>query len=156
MTTPHPLVQEVDALFRAGQLPPWDALLDRLLLHFDCATGTIHVLEAGDGLMHLRAQRGLPPAVLGKVGTIPIGKGMAGIAAERRQPVQVCNLQTDQSGVARPDAKLTKMEGSIAVPMLLGSRLCGVLGVAKPTAYEFTPPEVQLLLAVGAGIARHL
>lgn len=44
---------------------------------------------------------------------------MAGIAAERHQLVQLCNLQKDISGVARPATKETKVEGSIAVPMLL-------------------------------------
>jgi GAF domain-containing protein len=133
--------------------PAWPAILELLTRHFDCVVGTIHLLQS-DGLLHLAAQRGLPPPVLDKVTVIPIGKGMAGIAAERRQPVQVCNLQTDQSGVARPGAKLTQMEGSLASPMLDGERLAGVLGVAKPVAYEFTADELALLLDVGARIAQ--
>jgi signal transduction protein with GAF and PtsI domain len=157
MTAPtHPLVASIDGLFAGPTAAAWDLMLEQLLRHFECVVGTVHVLEPADGLLHLRAHRGLPPAVLAKVGTIPIGKGMAGIAAQRRQPVQVCNLQTDASGVARPDAKLTRMEGSIAAPMLENGRLFGVLGVAKPTAYDFTPGETQLLLSVGTCIARHL
>lgn len=152
----HPLVRTIETLFAADGTVAWDSLLERLLQHFGCVTGTVHVLEATDGLMHLRAQRGLPKVVLDKVGTIPIGKGMAGLAAERKQPVQVCNLQTDRSGVARPDAKLTKMEGSIAVPMLRDGAVRGVLGVAKPVAYDFTAAESELLLAVGACIARRV
>ncbi len=153
---PHPLVAAVDELLAAATPPSWPAILERITRHFDCPVGTLHVLQSGDGQLHLAAQHGLPPPVLAKVGVIPIGKGMAGIAAERRQPVQVCNLQTDSSGVARPDARLTRMEGSIAAPMLDGDRLCGVLGVAKPVAYDFTPAETQLLLEVGAHIARRL
>ncbi|MEQ1631034.1 MAG: GAF domain-containing protein, partial [Planctomycetota bacterium] len=84
------------------------------------------------------------------------GKGMAGIAAERREPVQVCNLQTDASGVVREGAKLTRMEGSLAAPMLDGERLCGVLGVAKPVAYEFTDEQTAALMAVGRALAKHL
>ena len=64
--------------------------------------------------------------------------------------MQVCNLQTDQSGVVRPGAKMTQMEGSLAVPMLDGGALRGVLGIAKPVAYEFTAAETQLLLDVAA------
>jgi len=157
MTAPHPLVTTVaDLLARAPAAPPWDAVLAAVLQHFACPVGTIHRLEASDGLLHLTAQRGLPPPVLDKVQRIPVGKGMAGIAAQRREPVQVCNLQTDASGVARPDAKLTRMEGSLAAPMLDGDRLAGVLGVAKPVAYDFTAAEQQLLLAIGAVIARTL
>jgi putative methionine-R-sulfoxide reductase with GAF domain len=84
---------------------------------------------------------------------IPIGKGMAGIAAERKQAVQVCNLQTDTSGVAKPAAKDTKMEGSISAPMLLDGKLFGTLGVGKPVPYEFSDEESDSLMAVGSLIA---
>ena len=87
---------------------------------------------------------------------IPIGKGMAGIAAERMQPVQVCNLQTDASGVAKPGAKDTKMEGSISAPMILDGKLRGTLGAAKPIPYEFSDAESSLLLEAGAIIASFL
>lgn len=155
MTAPHPLVTAVTSLLaKAPSAPPWSSVLDQVTRHFDCPVGTIHLLAASDGMLHLAAQRGLPPPVLDKVGVIPIGKGMAGIAAQRREPVQVCNLQSDASGVVRPGAKLTQMEGSLAAPMLDGERLAGVFGIAKPVAYDFTADEQQLLLAIGAAIAR--
>lgn len=156
MTAPHPLVTAVSSLLAKSPSapPPWSSVLEQVTGHFDCPVGTIHVLDASDGMLHLAAQRGLPPPVLDKVGVIPIGKGMAGIAAERREPVQVCNLQSDASGVVRPGAKLTQMEGSLAAPMLDGGRLAGVFGIAKPVAYDFTADEQQLLLAIGAAIAR--
>ena len=152
----HPLVSAVDRLLQSDGGPPWDALLERLLAHFACPVGTVHLLDAATGMLKLAAQRGLPPPVLDKVSMIPIGKGMAGIAAERREPVQVCNLQSDASGVVRPGAKMTRMEGSLAAPMLEGGRLAGVLGVAKPVEYEFSAEESALLMAVGTRIAQRL
>ena len=149
----HPLLVSIAALLE-NPPPPWDDVLALLLRQFDCPVGTVHVVDPADGMLHLKAQQGLPPPVLDKVQVIPIGKGMAGIAAERKEPVQMCNLQTDDSGVARPSAKLTKMEGSLASPMLAGDRVFGVLGVAKPTTYDFTPEETALLLEAGALIAR--
>lgn len=157
MTAPtDALLADVEIALTGPAVARWPTLLDRVLAHFDCPVGTVHLLDPADGQLHLAAQRGLPPPVLDKVGVIPIGKGMAGIAAERRQPVQVCNLQSDRSGVVRPGAKLTQMEGSLAVPMLDGDSLRGVLGVAKPVAYEFTAAETELLLAVAARAARAL
>jgi signal transduction protein with GAF and PtsI domain len=143
---------ELDALLGAVPLS-FDAILAAVCARFDCAVGTVHLLDQA-GVLQLRAARHLPPVVLDKVRTVPVGKGMAGIAAERRQPVQVCNLQTDTSGVARTDARLTRMEGSIACPMLDGDRLAGVIGIAKPVAYDFTAAETELLLAIGARLAR--
>jgi putative methionine-R-sulfoxide reductase with GAF domain len=132
------------------------AVLEQVLGHFGCATGTLHSLDVATGQLRLRAQRGIPEPLLPKVVSIPLGKGMAGIAAERREPVQVCNLQADTSGVVRPGARETRMEGSIAVPMLVGTALRGVLGVAKPVAYEFTPAETALLMETASAIGRHL
>jgi signal transduction protein with GAF and PtsI domain len=132
------------------------AILDQLLASFGCAAGTIHSMDAETGMLRLRAQRGIPDAIVGRVQVVPIGKGMAGIAAQRRQPVQVCNLQTDASGVAQPAARETRMEGSIAVPMLVADQLHGVLGVAKPVAYDFNAAETDLLLAVAAAMGRAL
>jgi len=89
-----------------------------------------------------------------RVRRIPIGKGMAGLAAERREPVQMCNLQTDTSGDAKPGAKLTQMKGSIAVPMIVNDELVGVLGVAKPEEYEFTENEIAELTSIAADIGK--
>ncbi len=132
------------------------AILDQVLDHFSCAVGTIHTMNPASGRLQLRVHRGLPEVLRSRVQDIPIGKGMAGLAAERRQPVQVCNLQTDESGKAKPAARETKMEGSIAVPLLSEEQVCGVLGVAKPVEYEFQPTEIDLLLQVGKIVARHV
>jgi L-methionine (R)-S-oxide reductase len=150
------LLDELKAALDGGD--SWLAALPRvlnlLLQSFDCTTGTIHLLDAKSGMLHLAAYRGIPDVVLKKIGVIPVGKGMAGIAAERRAPVQVCNLQTDSSGVVRPGARDTRMEGSVAVPMLSSDGvLKGTLGIAKPMPYDFTPQQCDLLLNTGALIA---
>jgi len=134
----------------------WQELLSDLISSFGCSTGTIHIFDNDSNLLKLQAQLGIPPFLLPKMATIPIGKGMAGIAAERRQPVEMCNLQTDDSGVARPAAKETKVEGSIAVPMLLDGNLYGVFGIAKPVPYDFTAEEEVNLLKIGEEMSRYL
>ena len=42
------------------------------------------------------------------------------------------------------------MEGSLAVPMLTGGELRGVLGIAKAEAHDWTDEEKSLLLAIAA------
>ncbi len=134
----------------------WPQLLTDTIAAFDCTTGTIHTLDPTTHLLMLRAQVGIPEFLLPKMSQIPIGKGMAGIAAERRQPVEMCNLQTDESGVARPSAKETKVEGSLAAPMLLEGDLYGVLGIAKPVPYDFTEDEINELMEIGRELSRRL
>jgi signal transduction protein with GAF and PtsI domain len=150
-TASHPdLLTEIEArMNRAGPTDAhYQAILDRILEDFACAAGTIHSLASQSRVMHLRACRRIPEGILPRIQQIPIGKGMAGLAAERRQPVQVCNLQTDNSGTARPGAKETGMEGCIALPILAGDQLVGVLGIAKPTAYEFKETEIAQLMKI--------
>jgi L-methionine (R)-S-oxide reductase len=157
-TLSDPLTNDVHRILEEGGASDSNLLtvLDRVLARFECPVGTIHSLELASGMLSLRAQRGVPGILVEKVSKIPIGKGMAGMAAERRVPVQVCNLQTDESGFAKPSARETKMEGSITVPMLVGDKLRGTLGVAKPIAYEFSKGETDLLLHIGNLIARYL
>ncbi|MEB2781434.1 GAF domain-containing protein [Algoriphagus sp. C2-6-M1] len=136
--------------------PNWQELLETIISSFDCTTGTIHTLDPTTNLLVLKSQKGIPDFLLPKMSSIPIGKGMAGIAAERKAPVEMCNLQTDNSGVARPAAKETKVEGSIAVPMMLEGELYGTLGIAKSESYDFTKSESDALLAIGEEIARSI
>jgi putative methionine-R-sulfoxide reductase with GAF domain len=130
----------------------WQQLLENIISCFDCTTGTIHFLDEDSSILKLHAHQGIPHFLIPKIEEIPIGKGMAGIAAERMEPVEICNLQTDDSGVSRPAAKETKVEGSIAVPMILNGVLCGTFGVAKPVPYDFTKEEISELLGIGAEI----
>lgn len=134
----------------------WQQLLTDIIAAFGSTTGTLHIYDQDSKLLKLQAQQGIPPFLLPKMQEIPVGKGMAGIAAERRMPVEMCNLQTDASGVARPAAKETKMEGSLAAPMLLDGELYGTLGVAKPVPYDFTEEEKSALMEIGEEMSRYL
>ena len=116
-------------------------------------TGTIHMLGP-DGALHLEASGGgIPDAVLAAIRTIPVGRGMAGLAVERAAPVTACNLQTDASGDVRPGARATGLQGAIVVPILRGDEAVGAIGVANRAERTFTEPEQSLLLAVGRAIA---
>lgn len=122
-------------------------VLTAVIAVFGCDAGTLHVLR--DGVLMLAHAHNIPPTLVEVVATIPLGKGLAGLAASRREPVSLCNLQTDESGLARPGARLTGMEGSVAVPLLVNGDLCGVLGIALAAPREWTGPEQALLLAIG-------
>jgi putative methionine-R-sulfoxide reductase with GAF domain len=131
----------------------WQNLLETVVSNFDCTTGTLHFLDEKTQLLQVQAHVGVPDFLIPKLSIIPIGKGMAGIAAERKKPVEMCNLQTDSSGVARPAAKETKVEGSVAAPLMLDDVLYGVIGIGKRVPYDFTAAETQELMAIGEAIS---
>ncbi|MBE7497143.1 MAG: GAF domain-containing protein [Verrucomicrobiaceae bacterium] len=138
--------------------PPssWSEFLDQTIATFDCMTGTLHRLDPADGHLKLVAHRGIPEALMPVIQSIPVGKGIAGAAAQRKEPVELCNLQTDTSGVAKPGAKQTQVQGSLAVPVLDGGRLCGTLGIGKAVAYEFSAEEKARLTQIASDIAAKL
>ncbi len=151
----QPLLEDIEQLLNEGGRAALPEILERTLAALGCVTGTVHLLEQESGLLQLLAQRGIPESIMPAVQQIPVGKGMAGLAAERRQPVQVCNLQTDDSGDVRPAARDTKMEGAIASPMFAADgALIGTIGVAKSEPYDFDEKETELLLEIGKRIAR--
>jgi len=135
---------------------PWDDSLSLVLREAGGQGGTIHVLEPDGQTLRLVAfTRGIPEPVLAAVRAVPVGKGMAGVAAQRRAPVTTCDLQLDNAGgVARPGAKATGYRGSICVPMVASSGdLAGTLGVGCADSREFTQEEVNSLLAAGQLLA---
>jgi L-methionine (R)-S-oxide reductase len=90
--------------------------LGRIVRDFGADTGTLH-LVGDDGLLHLKEVCGqFPPPVLDVIRTIPVGKGMAGLAVERGQPVDACNIQTDASGDVRCST-VSASSGRLALPI---------------------------------------
>lgn len=122
--------------------------LKETMAEFGCETGTLHRAE-GEWL-HLVVMAGVPDFLLEKISRIPFGKGIAGVAAETRKPVELCNLQQDLGGVAKEDARKTGVSGSLAVPILgAEGKVLGTLGVGKVVPYDFSEKEKQRLTEIG-------
>ncbi len=127
----------------------WKSLLQDILGEHDCQTGTIHQIDDSETILRLVFQIGVPEVLIEKIAQIPIGKGIAGAAAERRGPVTLCNLQQDLGGVAKPDARLSGVSGSLAVPIFNASRtqILGTLGIGKFVPYDFPEDQIHQLEA---------
>jgi L-methionine (R)-S-oxide reductase len=120
-------------------------VLAHILADFQSETGTIHLLDAEQQLLHLTAEVGLPPQMLAIVRTIPVGKGIAGQTVAQNKPVAICNLQTDTSGVAKPGAKQTGVGGALCVPLRRDGKIVGTLGIGTARQHEYTPEEMRRL-----------
>ena len=129
------------------------SVIASIVASMEADSGTIH-LVGSDGLLHLQvATPGFPEVVLATIRSIPVGKGMAGLAAERRRPVDACNIQTDQSGDVRPGARATALSGAIVVPIFRGDAVIGTLGVGNRRERQFSTAEVDKLLAFGRALS---
>jgi len=122
-------------------------LLQSLLTDLRADSGTVHAIGP-DGALHLLCAIGIPQPVLDIVKVVPVGKGMAGLAAERRCPVNSCNIQRDATGDVRPGARATGLAGSVAVPVIAADgRVLGVVGVATHAERTFTAEDEQTIAA---------
>lgn len=133
----------------------WSARLSEILAEFNCQTGTLHRTMADGETLELVCQLGVPDFLVEKISVIPFGKGIAGAAAERQEPVELCNLQQDLGGVAKPDARKTGVSGSLAVPVFAPDTACviGTLGVGMVAPHDFSDTEKRRLEAIAREIA---
>ena len=131
----------------------WQAALEDTLKAFAADSGTIHIVD--DRSLALVAHVGMPDALLPTIDRIPLGKGMAGLAAQRNVPVDSCDIQTDDTGDVRPGARSTSLKGALAVPMRgpTGAVL-GVLGLGSLGVREWSADARTELLKRAADMVR--
>ena len=121
--------------------PELQAWLNNFLDEHHAAAGTIHLFE--DGGLKLAAAVNIPPAVQQVVAWVPNGKGMAGLALQRKEPVQTCNLQEDRSGAVKPGAKAVQAQAAIALPVMDDrGDVRAVIGLAFQEERDFGDLEI--------------
>ena len=131
------------------------AWLGEVLAQFNCQTGTLHRAKEGETLQLVTAL-GVPEHLHAVIDNIPFGKGIAGVAASTREPVELCNLQKDLGGVAKEGARDTKVSGSLAVPIFSGKdqSVIGTLGIGMNQPYDFTEEEKKALTALAQTVSK--
>ena len=133
-----------------------EKILRDTLAKFNSETGTIHKLHEPTQLLRLLAQVGLPPQLLDMVSIIPVGKGIAGECVQKNRPVTICNLQTDTSGVAKPGAKQTGVGGALCVPIRVGGKIAGTLGIGTQREHDYSAAEINALQDIANSLAGQL
>jgi len=125
--------------------------LESFIEEQDGIAGTVHVQRGED--LYLAAAHNIPPKVIAIVAHVPHGKGMAGVAQMKKQPVQTCNLQTDETGNIKPGAKAVDAQAAIALPVLdeVGA-VRAVVGIAWSKEGEIGPAEEQAMMKLAAAL----
>ncbi len=156
------------------------ALLDEALLaleqHMDIRYAKVLILEGGKdraARLYTVASRGYETSGVGS--EIPLGHGVIGVAAEQRVPIRIMHFTAeytygravreqwiacgaaDQLETEIPLPGLAEPHSQLAVPIVLGSRVVGVLYVESEESARFDYDDEDALLAVatqlGATIA---
>jgi L-methionine (R)-S-oxide reductase len=118
--------------------------LQSFIAEHKAAAGTVHLFENGG--LKLFASVNIPPPVQQIVAWVPNGKGMAGLALQRKEPIQTCNLQEDRSGSVKPGAKAVNAQAAVALPVLdPAGEVRAVVGIAFQDEREFTAADLETL-----------
>ncbi len=128
---------------------PW---LETYLKTHGGIAGTVHRREGND--LVLTAAHHIPPPVAAVVARVPKGKGMAGLAFERKEPVQTCNLKTDSTGDVRPGAKAVDAQAAVALPVFDGAgEVRAIVGIAWMGERELSETELATLRQAAKALA---
>ena len=114
--------------------------------------GTVHLRSGPDDLT-LAAAVHIPEPVKQIVQHIPRGKGMAGLAFERDQPISTCNLKTDASGQVRPGARAVNAKAGVALPVHdAQGQIRAVVGIAFVDEKALSEAELADLARAAAAL----
>lgn len=123
--------------------------LSKYMMDFSAIAGTVHLHENGG--LRLAAAVNIPNKVQEAVAWVPSGKGMAGLALERGEAIQTCNLQEDRSGAVKPGAKAVNAQAAVALPVRdHDGRIVAVVGVAFADEREILGEELDRLKVAAA------
>jgi len=126
--------------------------LATFLTEAGAVAGTVHVHENGG--LRLAASQNIPEKVQEIVAWVPSGKGMAGLALERGEPVQTCNLQEDRSGAVKPGAKAVDARAAVALPVRnQHGSIIAVVGAAFADDREIAGEELRRLQSASESLA---
>lgn len=126
--------------------------LERFLHEQGAIAGTVHTLDTTTDVLVMRAAVNIPAPVREVTARIPRGKGMAGLALARAEPVSTCNLQDDRSGDVRPGAKAVGAGAAVALPIAGPSGVRAVVGLAYQGERELSEAELAVLTTAASTV----
>jgi hypothetical protein len=128
-----------------------DSWLETFIAKHGAVAGTVHVNE--NGTLKLASSVNIPEKVRQVVAVVPYGKGMAGLALERGEPVHTCNLKEDTSGNVKPGAKAVDAQAAVAFPVRNDSgSISAVIGLAFPEERQWSEEELRVLTSAASGL----
>ncbi len=141
--------QEHDTQEFAGTMVLWFSE------HFGVERCSLMVLDANHETLRIAAQRGIDPEVADKV-RVRVGQGISGWVARNRKPLFV-RVKTDAGDVAHTGQDVYNSDSFIAVPLIHGDRLVGVLNLSnKAAGLPFDDQDLDRAMLTGSLLAMTL
>jgi adenylate cyclase len=147
----------------------FDCTLENLQVEFGMPHAMLLMLDEGADRLYTVASMGYASSGVGS--ELAVGHGIIGVAARERVPIRIGHMSADYSygaavrnqalehGLAEASATeipypgLAAPESQIAVPVLLGQRLLGVLFAESPAPMRFCYEEEDALVLIADRLA---
>ena len=136
-----------------------DELLSGLARHFGIEHAMVLMLDAAAARLYTVASMGYAESGVGS--EVVLGEGVIGVAAEQRTPIRIAYLTGDYSYSRAlreslgedcekeiPFPGLAEPHSQLAIPIVAGSRLLGVLYVESEQKLRFTYEDEDALMAL--------
>jgi signal transduction histidine kinase/CheY-like chemotaxis protein len=116
------------------------------------AGGTIYEYDEATGIFEPRANYGVSDEIVQSLrdSRIQLGDTTIGVAAVRRAPVQIVDLEKDPEYRLRDFLLRGGVRALLAVPLLREDRIVGAMVIRRKTAGEFAPAILTLLQTFAA------
>jgi phosphoenolpyruvate-protein phosphotransferase len=105
-----------------------------------------------NGDMALLATRGLDPAAVGRV-RIPAGKGLVGLVAQSRHPINIANPDQHPAFYRVSETKEQHFNSFFGVPLVRAGVVIGVLVAQSREARTLSDDEAGVLVTLGSQLA---
>ena len=149
-------VRDLSALYDVGQAVAGSLDLDRLLFEvlqileekFHYSQSVVVLPAADGGGLYCAAHRGFPKEHAEDI-LIPPGQGICGEARETGKPVYVADVAKHENFVYG----IKGARSALAVPLLKGDRVIGVLDIESPELDAFRERDVRVLTLLASLLA---
>ena len=129
-----------------------NSALDKVLELMKGHTGGILLLDPETQTLSYRVYRGLSEEFVKGISGLKLGEGIAGLAAQQKEPIYVDNISQDPR-LTRYVVVVEGLKAFASVPLLSKNRVLGVMNIASHGLRRFAPEDIQLLSSISNQIA---
>ena len=149
-------VSAFDSLYRINSLV-WQAkdskevlglILDEVMQVFSAATASISILNMESQRLEIEVARGLPEGYQDLM--LPLGHGITGWVALHGKPILCMDVSKD----SRYFPAKSSIQSELAVPMMDGGRVVGVVSVDSEDLNSFSEEDLKLLTLLASEATR--
>jgi len=153
--TPHDADEQIKALYEISKAITSEMYLEDILKLIVAVTAqvtgskicSIMLLDEKTQTLSMKATQALSREYIKKP-ALKLGEGIAGKVALENRPIVIRDVREEPEYKYRTIAVKEEIVSMLSVPMVVKSKVIGVLSAYTPKLHEFTEPEIEILSSI--------